>query len=48
MFNEIKRIFTRDTLLIYPDFNERFDIHKDASELQIGEGISQKGKPIYF
>ena len=29
-FNKIKRIVARDTLLIYPYFNEHFDIHTDA------------------
>ena len=39
---------TRDTLLIYLDFNKRFDIHMDASELQLRAVISQDGKPIAF
>ena len=30
VFNEIKQIVTCDTLLIYRDFNKRFDIHMDA------------------
>ena len=48
MFNEIKLIIIRDASLIYPDFNERFDIHTYASEFQIGEVIIQNGKPIAF
>ena len=48
MFDEIKLIVTRDTLLIYPDFNEQFDIHTDVSEFQIGEVISRNSKPIVF
>ena len=36
----------RDTLLTYPDFNEAFKIHTDASTFQLGLLISQKGKPI--
>ena len=48
MFGEIKQVVAHDTLLIYPDFNKRFDIHMDASELQLGSGISQYGKPIAF
>ena len=47
-FGEIKWIFTHDILLIYPYFNERFYIHTDYSELQLGSVISQKGKPIAF
>ena len=48
MFSEIKQVVTHDTLLIYPDFNKRFNINMDASELQLGSGISQDGKPIAF
>ena len=48
MFDEIKQIVTRDILLIYPDFNERFGIHTNASEFQLGAVIIQKGKPIAF
>ena len=29
-FDKIKKIFSRDTLLLYQYFNERFDIHTDA------------------
>ena len=35
-FDEIKRIVARDTLLTYPDFNEAFKIHTDASAFQLG------------
>ena len=38
----------REVLLAYPDFNAPFEIHTDASRLQIGAVISQKGKPIAF
>ena len=38
----------RDTLLTYPDFNETFKIHTDASAFQLGAVIIQKGKPIAF
>ena len=37
-----------NTLLDYTDFNEEFKIHTNASDLQLGEVISQKGKPITF
>ena len=37
-----------EVLLAYPDFNAPFEIHTDASKLQIGAVISQKGKPIAF
>jgi RNase H-like domain found in reverse transcriptase len=35
-------------MLAYPDFNEPFKIHTDASHYQLGAVISQKGKPIAF
>ena len=38
----------REVLLAYLDFNAQFEIHNDASKLQIGAVISQKGKPIAF
>merc|ERR1712016_45423 len=47
-FNDIKKIVSRDVLLAYPDFNETFDIHTDASKVQLGAVISQNGKPIAF
>ena len=47
-FNRIKRIVDRDTFLTYPDFNETFKIHTNASAFQLGAGISQKYKPISF
>ena len=38
----------RDILLTYPDFNETFKIHTNASALRLGAVMSQKGKTIYF
>ena len=45
-FDAIKRVIGREVLLAYPDFNAPFEIHTDASKLQIGTVISQKGNPI--
>ena len=47
-FKKIKKTMARDTLLIFPDFNQKFDIHTDASKIQLGAIISQNGKPIAF
>jgi hypothetical protein len=47
-FDEIKKVITRETLLAYPNFNKTFDIHTDASLLQLGACISQDGRPIAF
>ena len=45
-FHKFKQIVARDTMLLYPDFNERFDIHMYASDFQLGAVIIQNGKPI--
>ena len=47
-FDAIKRVIGRELLFAYPDFNAPFEIHTDASKLQIGAVISQKGEPIAF
>ena len=47
-FDKIKQIAARDTLLLYTDFNESFDIHMNASNFKLGAVISQSGKPFAF
>ena len=47
-FTLMKKVISKETLLAYPDFNEEFVIHRDASDTQLGAVISQKGKPIAF
>ena len=47
-FDNIKRVMSKQTLLCYPDFNQLFEIHTDASLRQIGAVISQAGKPVAF
>ena len=47
-FHEIKQLISKETLLTYPDWTKRFDIHTDASDYQLGAVISQDGKPIAF
>ena len=36
------------TTLAYPNFEDQFDIHTDASKVQLGGIISQKERPIAF
>ena len=45
-FDEIKLIVSWDNLLIYVDSNKRFDIHTNASELQLEGVIIQDRKSI--
>ena len=40
--------YFHDTLLAYPYFNKRFDIHTDARNYQLVSVISHNGKPIGF
>ena len=47
-FNNVKKLVCKETLLTYPDWSKRFDIHTDASDYQLGAVISQDGKPIAF
>ena len=47
-FDEIKRIVARYNLLTYPDFNETFKIHTDASDFQLEAVVIQKGKLVAF
>ena len=47
-FEDMKKVITKETMLTYPNFNKPFDIHTDASDVQLGAVISQEGKPIAF
>ena len=41
-FEAIKHVIGREALLGYPDFNAPFEIHTDASKLQLGAVISKR------
>ena len=45
-FDDMKQSIARETLLTYPNFNKPFEIHTDASQVQLGSCISQDGKPV--
>ena len=47
-FDNMKKLVAREVLLSYPNFNDVFEIHTDASATQLGAVISQKGSPIAF
>jgi len=47
-FDNMKKLIAQETLLTYPDFNKPFEIHTDASDVQLGACISQDGKPVAF
>ena len=43
-----KRVIGREVFLAYPDFNDPFETHTNASKLQIGAVISPKGQANCF
>ena len=47
-FDTIKKLISKETLLSYSNFNKPFKSDTDASKVQLGSVISQKGKPIAF
>eukprot|EP00957_Ditylum_brightwellii_P016258 1223098-Ditylum_brightwellii.AAC.1 len=47
-FRKIKEMLSKEVLLTYPNFNEPFDMHTDASNVQLGAVFSQNGVPIAF
>ena len=47
-FDKIKKVISKETLLAFPDFNQPFHIHTDASHTQLGAVISQNNHPIAF
>lgn len=47
-FENIKRIFSRETLLAFPNFTKPFHIYSDTRKKQLGAVITQEGKPIAF
>jgi hypothetical protein len=45
-FEKMNTLIAKETLLTFPDFSQEFEIHTDASKLQLGACISQNGKPV--
>ena len=47
-FEEMKQIVSREVLLSFPDYNERFQLYTDASDLQMGAVLKQGDKTLAF
>ena len=41
-FEQMKELIARETLLTYPVFNKPFEIHTDASQVQLGIAFLKK------
>jgi len=41
-------MIAKATMLVFPDFNQPFDLHTDSSDCQLGSVLSQDNKPIAF
>lgn len=47
-FNDLKNALSTPPILIFPDFNETFVVHTDASSVAVGAVLSQFDKPIQY
>jgi len=47
-FEDMKKAISKEVLLSFPDFNEMFEVYTDASKVQLGAVIMQKGRPLAF
>ena len=47
-FEEIKRVITKETMLVFPDFTIPFHLYTDSSSYQLGAVIMQRNKPLAF
>ena len=46
IFDTIKKLVSRKNAVSCTNFNEPFDIHKDANKIQLGSVIGQNGNSI--
>jgi RNase H-like domain found in reverse transcriptase len=44
----MKKLIAKETLLTYLNFNKMFEIHTDASKVQLRACILQEGRPVAF
>lgn len=47
-FHKLKRIITSPPILSYPDFNKKFVLTTDASNVALGAVLSQEDRPICY
>jgi hypothetical protein len=47
-FDEMKAIVSKDTLLSFPDYSQRFELYVDVSDKQLGAVLMQGNKVLAF
>ncbi len=47
-FDNVKATIAKDVVLAYPGFTKPFEIHTNASTMQLGAVITQDNRPIAF
>lgn len=47
-FDEIKRLVSKEVLLSFPDYSQRFELYTDASDRQLGAVLQQGAKTLAF
>ena len=47
-FEALKKKLSKNVLLTYPDFSKIFEVHTDASDIQMGALITKDKKPLAF
>jgi hypothetical protein len=47
-FDKMRLLMAANAFTAYPDHNKRFNIYTDASDLQLGACITQKGRPVAY
>jgi len=47
-FNELKKLISKEVLLSFPDYTQKFVLVPDASDRQLGDVLMQNGKPLAF
>jgi len=47
-FNELKKLISKEVLLSFPDYTQKFVLMPDASDCQLGAVLMQNGKPLAF
>mgnify|MGYP000060359936 FL=1 len=47
-FNELKKLISKEVLLSFPDYTQKFVLMPDASDRQPGAVLLQNGKPLAF